>query len=368
MEYIDCVVIGAGAVGLACAKSLAEVGREVLIIEQHENIGMETSSRNSEVIHAGIYYPPNSLKATLCLQGKLKLYDYCKARNIPHKQLGKLVLAQNQAEKVKLENIITNAKTNQVTDLQLLSKQDVLELEPDIICDSALFSPSTGIIDSHQFMLALLGDAQNRGADISFHATVVDIAVAGDKLQVRISFNDLPDFILQANTVINAAGLHAVKLANSIKKIPNSAKYTQYYCKGDYFGISGVTNFKHLIYPMHNAAGLGVHLTLDMAGAARFGPDTVWVENLNYDIDPEKARVFQDAVAGFYPGIKNFELMPLYSGIRTKLVKAGMAPHDFVIQTKEQHGITGLVNLLGIESPGLTAALAIGEKVAKYVN
>lgn len=358
---IDCVVIGAGVVGLAIARALAQSGREVLVAEATEAIGTGTSSRNSEVIHAGIYYPAGSLKARLCVRGKHLLYAYCAERGIPHKRLGKLIVATSAEQAAQLEGIAQRARANGVDDLQFISGEDAMRLEPALRCTAALVSPSTGIVDSHALMLAYQGDAENAGAQCVFHTPLVSGRVrpqGGFDLQ----FGGDDAMSLSCNVLINSAGLQAPALARRIEGVPAASIPTDYLCKGSYFTLSGRAPFSRLIYPVPQHAGLGVHLTLDMGGQAKFDPDTEWVGTEDYTIDPARAEVFYAAVRSYWPALPDDALAPGYTGIRPKISGPHEPAADFVIAGPAAHGVPGLVNLFGIESPGLTSSLALAEE------
>ncbi|HEY9281033.1 MAG TPA: NAD(P)/FAD-dependent oxidoreductase [Eoetvoesiella sp.] len=357
---IDCVVLGAGVVGLAIAREMASAGREVLVVEATEAIGTGTSSRNSEVIHAGIYYPQNSLKAQLCVAGKHLLYDYCQERGIPHRRLGKLIVAATPAQSAQLEQIAQRARLNGVDDLYEISGAQARELEPALACDAALVSPSTGIVDSHALMLALQGDAENHGAQCVFHTRFSQGRVL-DSGEFLLQFEGDEPMELTANCVINATGLSAPSVARKLQGQPQQHIPQAYYCKGSYFTLSGRSPFNRLIYPMPDSAGLGVHLTLDLGGQAKFGPDTEWIDHEDYSLDPRRADTFYDAVRRYWPALPDGALNPGYTGIRPKIVGAGSPAADFMISGPATHGIPGLVNLFGIESPGLTACLALAQ-------
>lgn len=364
MNYqpVDCVVIGAGVVGLAVARTLALEGREVIVLEKTGLIGSEISARNSEVIHAGIYYAPGSLKARLCIAGKQKLYDYLALHNVPHKRCGKLIVAANDAQAEQLEKIRANGLAIGCGDLEMLDQKQVLALEPELTAVAAISSPSTGILDAHGLMLALQGEFEAAGGVIAFESPVKDGEVTGDGIRLDIGGRE-PSGLL-AHTVINAAGLDAVALARGLKNFPKQHLPPSYLAKGNYFTLSGKHPFSHLIYPVPESAGLGVHLTLDMAGAARFGPDVEWVETRDYEVDPARADTFYPAIRSYWPGLEDGALLPGYAGIRPKIQAPGDPPADFLIQGPETHGCSGLVNLFGIESPGLTSCLAIADYVA----
>ncbi|MFY3304323.1 NAD(P)/FAD-dependent oxidoreductase [Achromobacter xylosoxidans] len=358
---IDCVVIGAGVVGLAIARALAQSGREVLVAEATEAIGTGTSSRNSEVIHAGIYYPAGSLKARLCVRGKHLLYAYCAERGIPHKRLGKLIVATSAEQAAQLEGIAQRARANGVDDLQFISGEDAMRLEPALRCTAALVSPSTGIVDSHALMLAYQGDAENAGAQCVFHTPLVSGRVRPEG-GFDLQFGGDEAMSLSCNVLINSAGLQAPALARRIEGVPAASIPTDYLCKGSYFTLSGRAPFSRLIYPVPQHAGLGVHLTLDMGGQAKFGPDTEWVGTEDYTIDPARAEVFYAAVRSYWPALPDDALAPGYTGIRPKISGPHEPAADFVIAGPATHGVSGLVNLFGIESPGLTSSLALAEE------
>jgi L-2-hydroxyglutarate oxidase LhgO len=359
----EAVVIGAGAVGLAIARQLAQSGIETLVLEKNDHIGMETSARNSEVIHAGIYYPKGSLKARLCLQGKRLLYDFCAAHGVPHKQLGKLIVG-HAGQESQLAAIAKAAADNGVEDLAPLSARQIAAREPEVSVDAALFSPSTGIIDSHQYMLALLGDRTLvRGS----HVTA--IARSGDGWSLRV-LSDGEDIALQARLVVNAAGLWAQTVASRIEGLADIPPLVL--AKGNYAGLSVKSPFRHLVYPVPEPGGLGVHVTLDMGGRARFGPDVEWLasndpSDIDYTVSPGIAAKFTPVIASYWRGVKADMLAPDYAGVRPKLSGPGQANADFRIDGPQAHGLPGLVNLFGIESPGLTASLAIAEHVAELL-
>lgn len=362
MEKIDCVVIGAGVVGLAVASRLAQAGRDVIVLEAGSAIGTGTSSRNSEVIHAGIYYSQNSLKARLCVRGKEALYAYCDSRSIPYRRCGKLIVATNSSQISGLHALKEKAEGNGVFDLQFLSEAEVSAIEPDIHCVAALLSPSTGIIDSHALMLSLQGDAENAGAMFAFQSALEGGEITPDGIVLRVNGAD-EEWI--ANTVINCAGLQAQNVASLLSGLPQQTIPPAFYAKGNYFAYSGRASFSHLIYPMPEAGGLGVHLTLDLAGRPRFGPDVEWVSAIEYEIDPRRAESFHAEIRKYWPGVGDGALYPDYAGIRPKLTSCGEPATDFRIDDRSLHGIPGLINLYGIESPGLTASLAIAEYVGQ---
>ncbi|MGN6083522.1 NAD(P)/FAD-dependent oxidoreductase [Trinickia sp.] len=366
MDEIECVVIGAGVVGLAIARALAERGRETIVLEASEAIGTGTSSRNSEVIHAGLYYPRGSLKATLCVRGREMLYEYCAERGVPHQRCGKLLVATARNQLPQLAAIEARGKENGVLDLIRLSGADAQELEPALQCEAAVFSPQTGIVDSHQLLLALQGDAERAGAVCAFHSPVQSVEARAGRFVVAVG-GESPT-TLSAACVINSAGLHANALARKIRGLDARHVPPLYLARGTYFSISGRAPFSRLIYPMPNEAGLGVHLTIDLGGQARFGPDVEWVDTINYDVDPRRADAFYAAIREYWPELPDGGLQPAYAGIRPKLSGPGEPAADFVIQGPAAHGVRGLVNLFGIESPGLTASLAIALRVCEMVG
>jgi L-2-hydroxyglutarate oxidase LhgO len=363
MDEIDSVVIGAGVVGLAVARALALAGREVLILEQATTIGTGISSRNSEVIHAGIHYPEGSLKARLCVEGKARLYEYCASRNIPHRRCGKLIVATAPAQIIKLEAIERHARANGVNDLEWLDAAEARRLEPYLSCERALLSPSTGIIDSHGFMLSLLGEAEAAGAMIAYGTPVARMALDHHGTAIWTGNDAEPS--LRARLVVNAAGLGALDLARRIAGFPAAQIPQGWFAKGSYFALSGRSPFSRLIYPVPEPGGLGIHLTLDLGGQARFGPDVEWVDGLDFNVDPLRGARFYDAIRAYWPGLPDGALIPAYSGIRPKLSGPGDPAADFHIGTPPVHSVPGIVNLLGIESPGLTASLAIAEEVVR---
>ncbi len=367
MEQVDAVVVGAGVVGLAVARELALAGREVLVLDAAEAIGTETSSRHSEVIHAGIYYPPGSLKAKFCVEGKHKLYLYLDEHGVPYKRLGKLIVATAEDQIPALQQIQDRAIKADVTDLEFKSHNEVTEMEPELRCVTALWSPSTGVLDSHAYMLALQGDAEEHGAMIAFHAPVTGGRIAEDGIEIEVGGGH--PMTLKARTVVNSAGLHAQPLAASLAGFPRERVPPHHYCKGNYYTLSGVrAPFSHLIYPAPEQAGLGIHLTLDLGGQARFGPDVEWIEEIDYDVDPRRADSFYAAVRKYWPGLPDDSLQPGYAGIRPKIQAPGEPAADYVVQGPRDHGVPGLVNLYGIESPGVTSSLAIAEYVGEMLR
>ena len=365
-DSCDVVVIGAGVVGLAIARHFACAGREVIILERAGCIGSGASSRNSEVIHAGLYYPSGSLKSRLCVRGKHALYDFCRDFGVAHRNCGKLIVATARDQLTYLQAIKQKAAENGVNDLQLLNKQQVAALEPALAVSGALLSPSTGIVDSHGLMLALQGDGEAHGMMIAFHAPVTEGLVTDNGIMIAVG--GAGPMILRAKTVINAAGPGAQQIAGNIAGL--AAKYVPPLClaKGNYFSLAKPAPFSRLIYPIPEPGGLGIHLTLDLAGQARFGPDVEWVDDIHYSVDPKRSTAFYAAIRAYWPDLADGSLTPDYAGIRSRLVARGGDAADFVIQGPEIHGVSGLVNLFGIESPGLTSVLAIADRVAAQLR
>ncbi len=363
MDSVECLVIGAGVIGLAVARALACNGREVIVVESEDHIGSGISSRNSEVIHAGIYYPTGLDKTRLCVDGKAMLYAFCQEFNVPHRRCGKLLVAAGAAEIEKLVLIKAQAEANGVTDLVWLSGAEARALEPALAAEHALLSPSTGVIDSHAFMLALLGDAERHGAMIALETPVIGGEV--DQRGLIIETGGVSPWRIAARLVVNAAGLGAQAVARSIFGMPCEMVPPLHLAKGNYFSLATRSPFSRLIYPMPAEGGLGVHLTLDLAGRARFGPDVEWIKAVDYAVDPKRAESFYAAIRTYWPDLPNGSLQPDYSGIRPKIARPGGSTVDFLIQTKRHHGVGGLINLFGIESPGLTSSLAIGEWIAR---
>lgn len=358
---IDSVVIGAGVVGLAVARALARSGREVIVVEAGEGIGVGTSSRNSEVIHAGIYYPSGSLKAQLCVQGKQRLYAYCDERGVDYRRLGKLIVATHDDQYAGLRKLLEQGRRNGVDDLQWLSAEQAREREPALACVAALWSPSTGIIDSHALMLALQADAEAGGASLVFHTPLLTARCNDQGFELHMGGAE--PMTLRCRELINCAGLSAPQVAGRIQGLAPHDVPTAYLCKGNYFSFSGRAPFRHLVYPAPEGAGLGVHMTLDLGGQARFGPDVEWVEQIDYRVDPHRADGFYAAIRRYWPGLPDASLQPAYSGIRPKITGPGEPAADFVISGPAEHGVPGLVNLFGIESPGLTSCLALADQV-----
>ena len=358
MDKVEAVVVGAGVVGLAIARELAMAGREVVILDAEDAIGTHTSSRNSEVIHAGIYYPKGSLKARACVEGKHLLYDYCASHGVPHRRCGKLIVATDDKQLGELEAIRAKAHANGVADVDWIAKDEVARMEPELFCMGALHSPSTGIIDSHALMLAYLGDAEAHGAMLALKSPL-ERARVHQGFQLHVTGSDP----IHCNLLVNSAGLRAPTVAKAIDGYPADLAPGEFYAKGNYYSLNKKSPFSRLVYPVPEPGGLGVHVTLDMAGQARFGPDVEWIERINYDVDPRRAERFYAAIRRYWPGLPDNSLSPGYAGIRPKTAGPGAPAADFEIQGPAKHGVAGLVQLFGIESPGLTASLALARAV-----
>jgi len=366
MDSVDCVVIGAGVVGLACARSLAAAGREVIILERETDFGTGISSRNSEVIHAGLYYPTGSLKARLCVAGREQLYRWCAERGVAHQRCGKLVVATRPEQMDALVALRAKAEANGVRDLQMLDQAQIQVLEAALAAHAALLSPSTGIVDSHGLMLSLLGEAEAHGAMLALASPVLSGAADGDGVVLQVG--GASPMELRARWVVNAAGLDAVALGHKIAGPAGGQLPDAFFARGVYFTLGGKAPFSHLIYPLPEPGGLGVHLTLDLGGQAKFGPDVEWIEAPDYTVDPSRAARFADGIRRWWPGLDADRLAPGYAGVRPKIVGPGLPDADFRIDGPDEHGMAGLIHLLGIESPGLTAALAMGDAVAARVH
>lgn len=390
-ETADAVVIGSGVVGIAVARELAtRVGREVLVIESAPTFGTGSSSRNSEVIHAGVYYPRNSLKARFCVRGRRLLYDYCRQHDIPHKQIGKLIVATRPSEIPNLSELMTRGTQNGVEGLRMIDGEEAMRLEPELHCTKALLSPLSGIIDTHSLMLSLLGEAENYGAIFSYNTSVIGGECEGGRLQLHVSDTEAlrnwdgksplkPDLILSPRLVVNSAGLSALALCKRFRGLDNGVVPRAYFARGCYFTLSNVKSspFHHLIYPIPEDGGLGVHVTLDLNGQVKFGPDVEWIDGVDdvssflnmfdYSVAGDRANRFYPEIRKYYPRLRDGSLEAGYAGIRPKLSGAMQGPSDFMLQGEEIHGVPGLVNLFGIESPGLTASMAIAEHVAANI-
>jgi L-2-hydroxyglutarate oxidase LhgO len=361
-EHVDCIVIGAGVVGLAVARELALGGREVIVLERNDRIGAETSSRNSEVIHAGIYYASGSLKAQLSVAGRPKLYRYCEQRSIDHQRTGKLIVAIDEQQIGKLALIAKQARINGVLDLEDVTAARLRELEPEVLGTAALLSPSTGIIDSHSLMQSLEADLESNGGIVALESQVRSLALQADGICIEVEAQGTHTE-LSANLVINAAGLNSIEVARGVSGDPRFEVPAPYYAKGSYFSYQGRSPFRHLVYPIPETGGLGIHATLDLAGRLRFGPDVEWVETPDYTVDRSRADAFYTAIRTYWPELPDNSLEPDYAGVRPKLVGPGQTAADFRIEVRNSGGRARLVHLLGFESPGLTACLAIGEAV-----
>jgi L-2-hydroxyglutarate oxidase LhgO len=366
MERLDCIVVGAGVVGLALARELAAAGREVVLLEAEERFGTGTSSRNSEVLHAGMYYPAGSLKARLCVQGNPLLHDYCVRRGVPLNRCGKLIVATSAEQLEPLRALRARAAANGCGELPWLGRDQAAALEPGLRCVAALHSPATGILDSHALMQALLHDAEADGAALVCRSPVLGGAAgpAGPELELGGS----ESMRVGARQVFNCAGLGAAALATGFRGARAGSVPQVHLAKGNYFALAGRAPFSRLVYPVPEAAGLGVHLTLDLAGQARFGPDVEWVDGFDYTVDPARAQGFYAAIRRYWPELPDDALVPAYSGIRPKLQGPGDPVRDFLVQGEAEHGVPGLWNLLGIESPGLTACLALARHVAEQAG
>jgi L-2-hydroxyglutarate oxidase LhgO len=362
-DFVDAIVVGAGVVGLAVTRALAQARFDVIVLEAEPTAGVHASSRNSEVIHAGIYYPPGSLKARLCVEGRHRLYAYCEQHGIGHRRLGKLIVAPQPEDIPALEKLRDNAQRCGVADLELLDAEDVRRLEPALRVEAALWSPSTGVVDSHGYMRRLQADAQDHGAVVSW-ATALRRATATDT-GFRVEAGDA---VVSCRVLINAAGLGAQTVAQSIGGLAGDTIPPLHLAKGTYASLRGRHGFRHLVYPMPAATHLGVHLTLDLSGQARFGPDLQWVDTVDYAVDPSRVEAFYPAIRRYWPELEDGRLQPDYTGIRAKVQAPGAAMADFVVQGPSEHGVAGLVNLYGIESPGLTASLALADETLRRLR
>jgi L-2-hydroxyglutarate oxidase LhgO len=358
MERIDCAVIGAGVVGLAIARALALAGREVVVLESQGAIGTGNSSRNSEVIHAGMHYSPGSLKAQLCVAGNAMLRDFAASHNVPFRMVGKLIVAVDANEENELAALYRQGCENKVLGLELISGAEAMRMEPELHCTMALHSPNSGIVDVHSFMLALQGEAEAHGAVVALRTYVEGGHAGGDGVTVKVGGAEPTEII--AKTVVICAGLEGCRLARAfaLPFVP-----TPYFCKGNYFALTGKAPFQRLIYPLPENASLGLHYTSDLGGSGRFGPDTEWIEVENYDVDPVRAQPFYRAIRRYWPGVMGRTLEPAYAGIRPKIHGPSQPRADFRIDGPGQHGVPGIVALYGIESPGLTSSLALAEYV-----
>lgn len=365
-ERVECAVIGAGVVGLAVARRLALAGREVVVLEAEEAFGTHTSSRNSEVIHAGIYYPAGSLKARLCIAGRHALYRYCGGHGVQHRRIGKIIVACDETELPGLAQYRQQAEINGVDDLQSLSGDALAAMEPEVRCVAGLLSPSTGIVDSHGLMLAFLGDAESRGASLALRSPVESGRAADGGIVLEVG--GAARMSLDCGIVVNSAGLNAQAVARSIAGVPERSIPPTHYAIGHYYSLTGATPFHRLIYPVARPDWLGVHVTVDLGGQCKFGPDFGWIDRVDYRFDEKREAAFYRAIRRYFPGLKDGALRPGYTGIRPRIHGPGEPAADFVIQGPRDHGVPGLVNLYGIESPGLTASLAIADHVEKVLG
>jgi L-2-hydroxyglutarate oxidase LhgO len=365
-ERIDCAVIGAGVVGLAVARALAQSGREVIVLESESGIGTGTSSRNSEVIHSGIYYPTGSMKARFCVHGRDLLYRFCALNSVEHRRIGKLIVATSAEEAPTLAKYEAQALANGVTDLRRLTADEAAMLEPQVRCAAALLSPSTGIIDSHGLMLAYQADLEAHGGVLALNSPVTGGRL-GER-EIALQVGGAEPMALRAATVVNCAGLFAQGVSRSISGVPAPAIPRRFLAKGYYFSLAGSSPFRHLVYPVANSAGLGTHVTLDLNGGARFGPDVQWIEHIDYSFDEARRAGFAEAIRRYYPQLDDSRLQPAYTGIRPKISEAGQPASDFCVRGPSDHGDCPYVALYGIESPGLTASLAIAEHVAAVLR
>jgi L-2-hydroxyglutarate oxidase LhgO len=357
------LVVGAGVVGLACARASALAGHEVIVAEAANAIGSVTSSRNSEVIHAGLYYPTGSLRAQHCPRSRRMLYDYCASHGVPHRKCGKLVVATNDTEVMRLEAVHKQAQINGCEGVELIDAAAAMHIEPDVFCLSAMRSPETGIIDSHAYMRALRGDLEDCGGMVALNTRIDRLVRVPAGWQVHFGGSES----ILVDAVVNAAGLGAQRLGSATEGYPPERVPRLVLAKGNYFSYAGRPVFSHLVYPVPMHGGLGIHVVLDLAGRMRFGPDVEWIETENYDVDPGRAPIFYQRIREYWPGLPDDSLIPDYAGIRPKLTGRGEAAADFLIDTPKDHGVPRLVQLFGIESPGLTASLSLGEEVASYL-
>lgn len=366
----DCLVVGAGVVGLAAARALALRGKDVIVIEREAGVGQGVSARNSEVIHAGLYYPPGSYKARYCVEGRRMLYDFCASHHVPHARCGKIVVAVNEAQRAQLAAIMARAQANGVGDLEKLDRGGLRALEPELEGLWGLHSPSTGIVDSHALMLALLGDLEARGGAVALQTSFLSARPVAGGIVVSTGGRESADIV--ARHVVLASGLNAPALARRFAGIREEVLPRACFAKGSYFSLARKSPFARLVYPAPEPGGLGIHLTIDLAGRARFGPDVEWLDaraegEFDYRVDPGRAERFYAAIRSYWPGLREGDLVPDYSGVRPKIVAPGAQDADFCILDETAHGVAGLIALMGIESPGLTSALAIGQDVAHRI-
>ncbi|MGZ8157011.1 MAG: NAD(P)/FAD-dependent oxidoreductase [Burkholderiales bacterium] len=365
-ERIDCAVIGAGVVGLAVARKLAMTGREVVVLEADDHFGTHTSSRNSEVMHAGIYYPTGSLKARLCFTGRHALYRYCAEHAVNHRRIGKVIVACDDSERSGLKKYHEQAVINGCSDLRMLSAAELAEMEPEVRCVAGFLSPSTGIIDAHGLMLAYLGDMEAHGGALALGSPVLAGKVTRDGMLLQVGGTEPMEILCGA--VVNSAGFHAQAVARTIEGVPQETVPPTYYAIGHYYTLAGKAPFNRLVYPVARQDWLGVHVTIDLGGQVKFGPDFAWIDRIDYTFDASREQAFYAAIRRYYPGLKDGALQPGYTGIRPKIHGPGTTAPDFLIQGPRDHGIAGLVNLYGIESPGLTSSLAIADHVEELLK
>ena len=366
METIECAVIGAGVVGLAVARSLAMSGREVVVLEAEPHFGSHTSSRNSEVMHAGIYYPTGSLKARLCYAGRNALYRYCAEHAVGHRRIGKVIVACDESELAGLEKYRKQAEINGCDDLRMLSADELADMEPNVRCVAGFLSPSTGIIDAHGLMLAYIGDLEAHGGALALASPVLSGRVTSGGIVLEVGGAE--PMTVECRSVVNCAGFHAQSVARTIEGIPPASIPPTYYAIGHYYTLSRKSPFARLVYPVARQDWLGVHVTIDLGGQVKFGPDFAWIDRIDYRFDTSREQAFYTAIRRYYPGLEDGALQPGYTGIRPKIHGPGEPVPDFVIQGPREHGVPGLVNLYGIESPGLTSSLAIGDYVADLLG
>lgn len=363
-DRVECVVMGAGVVGLAVARALALAGREVLLLEAEDHAGTITSARNSGVIHAGLYYEPGSFKARFCVAGNRAMYAYCEQRGVEHQNCGKLIVANGDEEEKVLTHLLERARINEVAGVRLISAAEAHALEPEVRCTAALICPTSGIVDQHPYMLALQGDMENAGGTLVVNCRVESLARVDHGFLVRTGGDAATE--LEARFVVNSAGLGAIDLLNRIDGYPQARIPKMHLGRGNYFTVAARSPFRHLIYPVPHAAGLGIHATLDLGKRVRFGPDVEWIDRIDYSVNASRAPLFYEAIRRYWPALADGALTPDYTGIRPKLQGPGEPPVDFRIESESDHGMPGLVNLLGIDSPGLTSSLAIGDYVASF--
>jgi len=364
---VQILVVGAGVIGLSVARAAAIAGHDVIIAEAADGIGTGISSRNSEVIHAGLYYPTGSLRALHCVRGRRMLYDYCASHGIHHRKCGKLLVATNEREVTKVETIRAQGDANGVENLEMIGGNAARALEPEVWCIAALMSPESGIVDGHGFMLALRGDLEDRGGMIAFETPIERLEYVSGQWRVHFGSAAEPGH-LDVDAVVNSGGLGAQTLARRIEGYPADQVPRLVLAKGNYFAYAGRPVFGRLIYPTPVDGGLGVHVTVDLAGRMRFGPDVEWIEREQYAVDPSRADSFYARIRTYWPGLPDGSLVPDYSGIRPKLTGPGEPAADFMIAGPAQHGLPGLVNLFGIESPGLTCSLSLAEAVVTVLG